>query len=298
MQADQRLLAGVTVANPPSPSDDARSAVFSQSRLVSELRPHPALAKHARGYETHQLSILSQRGESVYSEPITITHENLIVEGYAVWQLANLQKRQTLLCVVRELDQEEALLYLLNSNRGSKGIRDFSRILMALELEPWFRDRAKGNQRIGGRDKGSTQLAEAERLDVRIEVARAAGVSAGNVSKVKHILQCAIPEVRDALLSGEIRINRGACWSKCASSVQASQLSAFRNEHGIRLKIAVLLRRHVKSRPALCEGLHDIQRGLHAFHADPNLYPLMAKLRILIDDLDDLLRGTEVNRAA
>ena len=89
---------------------------------------------------------------------------------------------------------------------------------MALELEPWFRERAKSNQRFGGREKGSAYLAEAERLDVRIEVARAAGVSAGNVSKVKRIVQSGIPEIREALLTGEIRINRATIWVSRAAS--------------------------------------------------------------------------------
>jgi hypothetical protein len=118
-------------------------------------------------------------------DPVTIT-QNIILEGYVLCHLPRLQNRLTLTCIVRPMEREAALLH---RNRSSKGTGDFVRILMAMELEPWFRERAKSNQIVGGREKGSTHLAEADRLDVRMEVARAAGVSAGKVSKVKQIIQ-------------------------------------------------------------------------------------------------------------
>lgn len=267
-------------------------------RQVADLIPHPDLVKHAKGYSTQELSFLSERGESAFADPITITHENVIVEGYAIWQLAILKRRGSLTCTVRHMGQEDALIYLLDRHRGSKGIRDFPRILMALELEPWFRERVKSNQRVGGRDKGSTQLTEADRLDVRIEVALAAGVSAGNVSKVKRIVQSAIPGIREALLSGEIRINRAATWSRAARSTQVRLLSDYRNEHGIRRTIITLLRKHQHRSPAISGGLREVQRGLRLLHTDPNLSCILASLRTTIDEIDEVLSPTEVSRAA
>ena len=64
-------------------------------------------------------------GKPYLPTPITITHENVIVEGYALWQLAMLQRRASLTCIVRQMDQETALLHLLDKNRGSKGIGDY-----------------------------------------------------------------------------------------------------------------------------------------------------------------------------
>ena len=78
--------------------------------------------------------------------------------GYAVWQLAKFQRRATVPCIIRHMSEEEALLHLIEKNRGSKGINDFVRILLALELEPWFRTRAKSDQRISVKAKGSSQL--------------------------------------------------------------------------------------------------------------------------------------------
>jgi hypothetical protein len=68
------------------------------------------------------------------------------------------------------------------------------------------------NQRIGSQGKGSPNLTEADRLDVRREIAKAAGVSAGNVTKVKKILLYAISELQDALRGGELSIHRAWQW--------------------------------------------------------------------------------------
>jgi hypothetical protein len=284
--------------DPQTSRSEARQPITGQVRHVTDLIPHPHLVKHSKGYTTQELTTLSGRGEAAFADPITITHENVIVEGYALWQLAILRQRKTLTCIVRHMDQETAMLHLLDKNRGSKGIRDFARILMALELEPWFRDHAKSNQRIGGRDKGSTQLTEADRLDVREEVARAAGVSAGNVSKVKQIQQSAILQIREAVLAGEIQINRAAVWSRSPPSTQERRLSDYRNEHGIRRTIAVLLRKHQDRYPILREGLREVQRGLRSLHTDPHLSSVFASLSAVIQEIDEVLNPDEVSRAA
>ena len=286
------------VSEPPAHPPDSIHAPLGELRRVADLLPHPGLVKYSQGYSTQELSSLSERGEAAFADPITITHENVIVDGYAVWQLAKLKNRADLTCIVRSMDQEDALLYLLTRHRGSKGIGDFARVLIALELEPWFRDRAKFNQRFGGRAKGSTHLAEADKVDVRIEVARAAGVSAGNVSKVKQIVQSAIPAIHEALLSGEIQINRASTWAKQSPSLQVRRLSDFRNEHGMRRTIAVLLSKHKPRHPAICDGLRDIQQGLRRLHADPVLLSLTADLFAIIGRVDHLLCRGEVDRAA
>ena len=267
-------------------------------RRVADLFPHPVIAKHAPGASAHELSILSERGEAAFADPLTITHEDLIVDGYALWHLAKLQDRAMLSCIVRPMDRESALLHLLRGSRGTRGINDFARVQMALELEPWFRERAKANQRFGGREKGSAHLPEADRLDVRIEVARAAGVSAGNVSKVKRILQFAIPAIENAVLRGDIQIHRAASWARESPSIQAQRLEDFHNEHGIRRTIAVLLKKHETGHPTICGGLRDLQLGLRKLHAEPTLSSLVADLYAMICKVDRLLDSGEVDRAA
>jgi hypothetical protein len=258
-------------------------------RRVLELLPHPGFTKHALGYSTQEISLLSDRGESAYLNPLTITQDDYIVDGYALWQLAQLQNRATVTCIVRHMSQEEGLLHLIEKNRRSKGINDFVRILMALELEPWFKTRAKSNQQMGGREKGSSQLTEAERLDVRFEIARAAGVSAGNVSKVKQLITLAVPELQDALRQDEIRIHRASEWAKTSPTTQRRHLSDHRNERGIHRTIRRLLTMHQSRQPKACDGLRDLQKALTTLQGDNCLSILLEPLSQLISMIEPLL---------
>ena len=149
---------------------------------LDELRPHPSYVRHRLTVPASQLSALAERGDRAFLEPLMITQDRTILDGYARLELARLQGRATLPCIAYELTESEALHWLLQKHRRSNGLNDFSRILLALELEPWFKEKARSNQRAGGRNKGSSKLTEAERLDVRSEIAAAAGVSVGNVS--------------------------------------------------------------------------------------------------------------------
>jgi len=260
---------------------------------VIELLPHPGFTKHTLGYSTQEISVLSDRGESAYFSPLTITQDDYIVDGYAVWQLAKMQRRATLPCIVRRMSHEEVLLYLIEKNRGSKGLNDFVRILMTLELEPWFKMRAKLNQRMGGKEKGSSQLTEADRLDVRVEIARAAGVSVGNVSKVKQLIERAIPELQDALRLGEIRISRAAEWAKTSPGDQRRRISEYRNERGLHCVIRTLLKKHEPRQPKICDGLRDIQMGFKKLHNDDLLSPLLEPVSKVIGEIDSLLTEAE-----
>ena len=50
---------------------------------------------------------------------------------------------------------------------------------------------------------------------MRKDIARIAGVSTGNVAKVKKILNSVIPEVRERLLRGEVSIHGPGCGVRC-----------------------------------------------------------------------------------
>jgi hypothetical protein len=267
-------------------------------RRVDTLLAHPGFAKHTRGYSTQEISVLSDRGEAAYLDPLTITQDGYVIDGYAVWQLAKIQRRTTVRCIVRHMSKEEALLHLIAKNRGSKGIDDFIRILLALELEPWFRARAKSNQRRGGRGKGSSQLTEADRLDVRVEIARVAGVSVGNVSKVKRLLRDGIPELQDAIRVGEISISRAEGWVRSSPASQRRRLVDHRHRHGIRKTINKLLKKR-EARPSVCDGLRDIQRGLKKLRSEESLSPLWDSFSQVIRGIDPLLAEAEgADRAA
>src|SRR5207248_6325810 len=100
----------------------------------------------------------------------------------------------------------------------------------ALDLEPSLREKARGNQGVGGKKGDSSNLTEAERLDVRSEIAAAAGVSVGNVSKVKQLMMTARPELRQAVRNGEISIHRAWLCSKQLPGKQQDALGVHRGK--------------------------------------------------------------------
>jgi hypothetical protein len=124
------------------------------------------------------------------------------------------------LCVELDVGEEEALRVILNKHRRSAGWNDYNRIRMASRLKEVVRRRARANQQAGGHLKGSSKLTEA---NVRKEIARAAGVCEGNVTKVDQLCN-ADPGVLKALASGEIHIHRAWLWRQLTSQKQRERL--------------------------------------------------------------------------
>ena len=180
---------------------------------VSELRPHPSYAHHKLSVDASKLSALSERGDVAFRDPIVITRDRIVIDGYARLELAKRKGIATLSCIERDLTSEEALEELIRTHRSSRGLTDFVRIELALDLEAHFREKARKNQEAGGKDKGSSILAIAQRVDTRREVARVAGVSSGNVRKVKHILMHACSTLLQAVRTREISIDLADKWS-------------------------------------------------------------------------------------
>jgi hypothetical protein len=161
------------------------------------------------------------------------------------------------------MTEEEALVHLIQTHRRTSGLKDFVRILLALELETWFQAQARSNQKRGGQMKASSNLTEADKLDVRSEIAAVAGVSTGNVSKAKQLLLHAHPELLRALHEGEVSIHRAWIWLQKPAQ-QLAQLELHQNMGGITRKINSLLQAH--RHPASDEPL-DVECILAAIAA-------------------------------
>ena len=211
---------------------------------VTELNPHPAYVRHHLAVPAHKLSALAERGDLAFREPLTITKGGTIIDGYGRWELARHQGRSTLPCLEYDLSLTEALQWILRTHQHSAGLNAFNRIMLALDLESSFQERARSNQRAGGKYKGSSNLTEAEKLDVRSEISAAAGASVGNVSEVKNLIMSAHSELLEALRSGEISIHRAYLWSQATPEEQKEQLWQHRTDNGIKRTIRHLVSRH------------------------------------------------------
>jgi hypothetical protein len=214
------------------------------TRRLDELRPHPSYSKHALAVSAAQLSVLAALDAQAFEEPIATTRDGLIIDGYARVGRARTLGRTTILCIEYELAEEEALRWLLRMHRPSIGYNDYIRILLALELEPFLRKKARLNQQAGGRRKLPSKLTKAETIDVRKQMAAAADVSVGNVTKVRQLREKAPKEILHALRSGEVSIHRAWLWSHEAADKQLENLRLRRIERGIRRKSKVLVAEH------------------------------------------------------
>jgi hypothetical protein len=212
---------------------------------VCELRPHPSYARHNLSVQAHKLAALADLGDLAFQFPLIITRDRLIIDGYGRWDLAKREGRSTLQCVEYDLDEQEALKWLIQTHRPSQGLSDFIRIELALDLEPYFQKKAALNQHAGGRSKGLSKLTEAERVDSRREIARVAHVSLGNVHKVKRIRAHACLSLLEAARTEEVSINLADKWSNKPETEQQEHLRLFRIEKGIRKKARQLVAAHV-----------------------------------------------------
>ena len=154
------------------------------------------------------------------------------------------------------MSEADALQYLLQRHRRSSGLNDFIRICLGLELEPFLKAKARTKRQAGGQNKGSSILTEAERLDVRKEIARIAGVSVGNITKVKQLTTTAHSDIIKALQRRELSIHRAWLWSKLSPEEQGENLWLNQSRRGIGKTIRHLLSPYLpkNSPPALNVG--------------------------------------------
>jgi hypothetical protein len=232
---------------------------------VAELRPHASYERHRFAVFPARLSALAERGDFSFHEPLMITRNRTIIDGHCRWELAQRQGRTTVECIEYDLTEEESLHCLLYRHRRLEGLNAFCQILLALDLEPWLKERARMNQSAGGQCMGPSNLTEAERVDVRSEIAAAAGVSLGNVTKVKQVMTTACAELQDALRNGEISIHRAWLWREMSLEDQRKILTQYRGERGVKKTIRALISKHMRkspASPAVTVGLADLARRL------------------------------------
>ncbi len=212
-----------------------------------ELRPHPAYLRHHIRVSARALFEVARQGELAFRTPLIVTSERTVLDGYARLELARQQGRPLLACIEYTLTEPQALELLIRKHRRSNSLTPCIRVLLALDLEPLFIEKARLNQRTGGQEKGSSKLTEAEKMDVRSALAAVAGVCTANVSKVKQVLSAGHPEVVQAVKEAEISIHRAWLWSKQSHEYQREALGLYRSRKGIKKAIRTLVSQH---RPA------------------------------------------------
>jgi hypothetical protein len=224
---------GVIAESVSSPLEK-KEGVFVK-RLSDQLQPHRILDEIG-WRDLGELNEAARRNLQNIREPILITKNGTILSGLGSWQLALFEGRQQITCVQYDIDENESLQYILAIHRTRRRWNSFISIRIALKLEPYFQQKAVENMRAGGKYKGSTNLSKADRIEVRQEVANAAGSGVGNVDKVKAILQSAHPNIIQALQNGSLRIHRAWKWCRLLKSQQKEVFAKY-DEDQARRKI-------------------------------------------------------------
>ncbi len=282
--AQQSLFAAPAAA--PSDSVDAVAARMVM-RGTDALKPHPSLLKQNLWPTNERLLKLAKYGNAIFEQPLLITHENLIVDGYARWRIARQQQRDTILCQVCQLTEQEALQRILQTHRRPEWLNASSRVQLALDLEPWLREKARANQSAGGKEKVSSKLTEDRRLDCRKQIATLAGVSTGNVTKVKQILNSAgALQLIEALRPGEISIHRAWTLPRLSTSERESALGykRYKKQSGGRLR--KLLAKHIPKSDPQADLLRLFSQCLKGLKSTPWMATHWKQI-------DDLVKITE-----
>jgi|HubBroStandDraft_4_1064222.scaffolds.fasta_scaffold11008_2 hypothetical protein len=249
LPGDSRLIAGELPGSAPY-------------RLITrspwELHPHASWIKHNLGLSVARLSAIAASWNPSKLNPVSITRDGTILKGHEVCDLAPRMGLAQLSCLEYDLDEEGALLWIIQHSHQDRELNPYHRIVLALDYEPSLRERARENQRLGGQFKGSTTLREAQAINCRREIAALAGVSEGTLAKVRRLLQAGRPELLEAVREGEVSIHRASVWLRNPEK-QLDQLTLYRSLRGITSTIDSLLHRHRIAHPG-GKGQLDIQR--------------------------------------
>ena len=220
--------------------------IESVGRLVDRptpsLRPHPAYQELCGPIAATRVRRVAQQAEPI-REPLLTTTDGTILDGHARWHVAIERQQPTLPCFEYDVTDEEALQVVIQRHRRSEGLNDYGRIVLALGLESYFRERRRPAPSTGD-TRASSKLTSHEHRDVRKDIAAEAGVSTGNVTKVKQLLDTVIPEVRERLLRGEVSIHRASQWRTLSPKGQRDALWTHLHQGGIKKTVGRLIRAH------------------------------------------------------
>lgn len=138
---------------------------------------------------------------------------NVIVDGHNRYSIA---KKHGLTFETTEIeftDRDAVIVWIIQNQFGRRNITKFTRGELALKLESTIAARAKANQaEYHGNQYESAPLANLPKIqtpiNTRDELAKVADVSSRTMAKIKTLANTAPPEIKAALRSGEISIDK------------------------------------------------------------------------------------------
>ena len=137
-------------------------------------------------------------------DPI-MTWNHIIVDGHNRWKI--IQENPDIHYETTEMiffSRNDVMAWMIRNQLGRRNLTAFARTELSLKLKPILAEEAEKRMKAGKADP-VPNLAQGK---VRDEIAKAAQVSHGTVSKVEKILDKAPEEVKEQLRKGEVSINK------------------------------------------------------------------------------------------
>src|SRR5438552_9661055 len=123
-----------------------------------QLRLHRVLEGLDLIDEMGELNEAARLTDQSAAEPILITTSGIVLAGFGRWRLAIFEGRNEINCIEYPLGEDESLQFILTHHQTRRAWNAFTRIRVALTLEPTLQQRALANMRAGGKYKGSASL--------------------------------------------------------------------------------------------------------------------------------------------
>ena len=141
-----------------------------------------------------------------------VTWNGTLIDGHNRYAICQKHSIQFKTVAMDFEDEDAACFWVIRNQFGRRNLQPFTRVELALKLEPLLRKKAKGNLSAGGGDKKSSKRKSplqnsAKAINTREELAHIAHVSHDTIAKGKIILERASEETKEALRRGDTSIN-------------------------------------------------------------------------------------------
>jgi site-specific DNA-methyltransferase (adenine-specific) len=156
-------------------------------------------------------------------EPIVLWKDT-IIDGHNRYEIAIKNHIEIKTVEMNFKDEDEAKIWIIRNQFGRRNLTPYVRSELALELKPLISKQAKENQQLadGGDRKSISYINQGlekspkveNTIDTRKEIATMAGVSDNTISKVEHIKNDGIAELKEKVKTNEISINQAEKISK------------------------------------------------------------------------------------
>lgn len=141
-------------------------------------------------------------------EPIVVWNET-IIDGHHRYKICQKHGIDFTVKVMTFPSEAEALFWIGKNQQGRRNLNAAELALLALEVEPVFREKARENQTVseGRGKKGLPNSTNLKPINTRQEIAKIAGLGASTIHEAKKVKESGDQKLIDQMKSGEKSIH-------------------------------------------------------------------------------------------